>query len=55
MRMTPREGGHTSVGIQKHFMVAEITGFDMPNRLSGLTTSLFSRDGLGELIFNKVK
>jgi hypothetical protein len=46
---------HTLVGIQKHFMVADIPGFDFPNRLSGLTTSLFSRDGIGKLIFNKVK
>jgi hypothetical protein len=43
------------VGIQKHFMVAEIPGFDLPNRLSDLTTLLFSRDGIGKLIFNEVK
>jgi hypothetical protein len=36
-------------------MVAEIPGFDLPNWLSGLTMSLFSRDGIGKLIFNKVK
>jgi hypothetical protein len=36
-------------------MVAEIPGFNLPNRLSGLTTSLFSRDGIVKLIFNKVK
>jgi hypothetical protein len=45
----------SSVGIQKYFMVAEISGFDLPNRLSGLSTSLFSRDGIGKLILNKVK
>jgi hypothetical protein len=45
----------TSVGIQKHFMAAEIPGFEFPNRLSDLTTSLFSRDGIGKLVFNKVK
>jgi hypothetical protein len=43
------------VGIQRHFMVSEIPGFDLPNRLSGLTTSLFSRDGIVKLIFNKGK
>ncbi len=43
------------VGIQKHFMVAEIPGFDLSNRLSDLTTSLFSSDGIGKLIFHKVK
>jgi hypothetical protein len=47
--------GENSVGIQKHFMVAEILGFDLPNRLSDLTTLLFSKDGIGKLIFNKVK
>jgi hypothetical protein len=45
----------SSVGIQKHFMVAEIPGFELPNWLSGPTTSLFSRDGIGKLMFNKVK
>ncbi len=44
-----------SVGIQKHFMVAKISGFDLSNRLSDLTTSLFSSDGIGKLIFKKVK
>ncbi len=43
------------VGIQKHFMVAEIPGFDLSNRLSDFTTSLFSSDGIGKLIFKKVK
>ncbi len=43
------------VGIQKHFMVAEIPGFDLSNWLSDLTTSLFSSDGIGKLIFKKVK
>jgi hypothetical protein len=43
------------VGIQKHFMVAEIPGFDLSNRLSDLTTSLSSSDGIGKLIFKKVK
>jgi hypothetical protein len=36
-------------------MVAEIPGFDLSNRLSDLTTSLFSSDGIGKLIFKKVK
>jgi hypothetical protein len=53
----PRVAGfpQPSVGIQRHFMVAEIPGFDLPNRLSGLTMPLFSRDGIVKLIFNKVK
>jgi hypothetical protein len=44
-----------SVGIQKHFMGAEIPGFGLPNWFSGLTTSCFFRDGIGKLIFNKVQ
>jgi hypothetical protein len=47
--------GEPCVGIQKHSMMAEIPGFDLPNRLSDLTTSLFSSDGIGKLICNKVK
>jgi hypothetical protein len=35
-------------------MVAEIPGFDLPNWLSGLTASLFSRGGIGKFMFNKV-
>jgi hypothetical protein len=34
------------VGIQKHFMGAEIPGFGLPNRFFGLTTSCFFRDGI---------
>ncbi len=34
------------VGIQKHFMGAEILGFGLPNRFFGLTTSCFFRDGI---------
>jgi hypothetical protein len=45
----------TGVGIQKHFMVAEIPGFDLSNRFSDLTKSLFSSDGIGKLILKKVK
>ncbi len=37
------------VGIEKHFMVAEIPGFDLPNRLSNLTESLFSSVGIGTI------
>ncbi len=48
-------GNVVLVGIQKHFMVVEIPGFDLSNWLSDLTTSLFSSDGIGKLIFNKVK
>jgi hypothetical protein len=36
-RLQVEELSQLSVGIQKHFMVAEIPGFDLPNRLSGLT------------------
>jgi hypothetical protein len=36
----------SSVGIQKHFMGAEIPGFGLPNRFFGLTTSCFFRDGI---------
>jgi hypothetical protein len=36
----------TSVGIQKHFMGAEIPGFGLPNQFFGLTTSCFFRDGI---------
>ncbi len=42
------------VGIQKHFMGAEIPGLGLPKWFSGLTTSRFFRDGIGKLIFNKV-
>jgi hypothetical protein len=35
-------------------MVAEIPGFDLPNRFSDLTTSLFSRDGICKLISLKI-
>jgi hypothetical protein len=34
------------VGIQKHFMGAEILGFGLPNRFFGLTMSCFFRDGI---------
>jgi hypothetical protein len=51
-----RGGGSQSCGgIQENFMGAEIPGFDLPNRFSGLITSQFSRDGNGKLIFYKVK
>jgi hypothetical protein len=43
------------VGIQKHFMGAEIPGLYLPNKFSALTTSGFSSDGIGKLIFNKIK
>jgi hypothetical protein len=43
-----------SGGIQKHFMGAEIPRSDLPNRFSGLTTSRFSRDGIGKLVFKKI-
>jgi hypothetical protein len=36
----------TSVGIQKHFMRAEIPGFGLPNRFFGITMSCFFRDGI---------
>jgi hypothetical protein len=36
-------------------MGAEIPGFDLPKRFSGLTMSPFSRYGIGKLIFHKVK
>ncbi len=36
----------TSVGIQKHFMGAEIPGFGLPNWFIGLTMSCFFRDGI---------
>jgi hypothetical protein len=45
----------TCVGTQKHFKVVEIPGFDFPNWLSNLTTSIFSRDGIVKFIFNKLK
>jgi hypothetical protein len=37
---------HSCVGIQKHFMGAEIPGFGLPNRFFSLTTSCFFRDGI---------
>jgi hypothetical protein len=43
------------MGIQKHFMEAEIPRYDLPYRFSGLSKSFFSRNRSGKLIFNKVK
>jgi hypothetical protein len=43
-----------SVGIQKHFMGAEIPGFDLPNRFFGQTTSYFFRDGIVNLFTMKL-
>ncbi len=36
-------------------MEAEIPRYDLPNRFSGLTTSFFSTNCSGKLIFKKVK
>lgn len=36
----------STVGIQKHFVGIEISGFDLSNRFYGLATSLFSRDSI---------
>jgi hypothetical protein len=40
------QGPVSCVGIQKHFMGAEIPGFGLPNQFFGLTTSYFFRDGI---------
>ncbi len=39
-------GSNSCVGIQKHFMGAEIRGFGLPNKFFGLTMSCFFRDGI---------
>ncbi len=43
---TIRQLGVTSVGIQKHFMEAEIPGFGLLTLFFGLTMSCFLRDGI---------
>ncbi len=35
-------------GIHTHLVRTEIPGFDLPDRFFGLTSSLFSRDGIIE-------
>jgi hypothetical protein len=43
------------VGIQKHFMGAEIPGLYFPNKFSGPNYVRFLQKGIGKLIFNKIK
>jgi hypothetical protein len=44
-----------SVGIQKRFAGVEIPRFEVPYQFSVLTTSLFSRGGILNLVFNRLK
>jgi hypothetical protein len=45
----------TCVGIHKHFVGAEIHGFDFPTGFFGPATSLFSRDRIHRIIINKLE